>query len=389
MTMEKSFFSLPPDDSTLSIRTIEISYVYLESPPPPAAAKTMPSSTTIIILLLLLVVACFCSSFPVAGVSLEGFQSLRGVRVKPVNNGGGDSSIDIGEWLSSSSSSSSSSASKLNSFSSSSKSLLVFGTYAADFNAIEYGQRLRYYWPKLKAEKNVTRCAFILNSQPEAAKALCKYVDLPIMMVNDDDDDSDAAGGIAVWADNTGEAGRRFGVCTGWLPDNANVNPFLKLFGMLWGLGAWATLPAVIGGYIGNPFVGQPWIQDALAVGQRQGRWPDNALEISSRTITATPDGNSKEKEEVIINKFDELPLVGDWPRRPLELATLRLQSMLGISLQHWKELAPDDEAMASGVLTQLGGCLVTSDETGQILYEYRDPGICAVANFETMLKKL
>ena len=148
----------------------------------------------------------------------------------------------------------------------------------------------------------------------------------------------------------------------------------LTLFGMLWGLGAWATLPAVIGGYIGNPFVPQPWIEDALAVGQKKGRWPDNALEIGQ-------DGS-------IVNKFDELPVVGTWPRRPLELATLRLQSMIGISLQNWKSLAPDDEALDAGVLTQLGGCIVV-DSNGQTIYEWKDPGICAVCNFEDMIKKL
>ena len=144
---------------------------------------------------------------------------------------------------------------------------------------------------------------------------------------------------------------------------------------MLWGLGAWATLPAVIGGYIGNPFVPQPWIEDALAVGQKKGRWPDNALDIKD-------DGT-------IINKFTELPVVGEWPRRPLELATLRLQSMIGISLKSWKELAPDEEALESGVLTQLGGCIVVDAKSGDLLYEWKDPGICAVANFENMIKKL
>lgn len=138
--------------------------------------------------------------------------------------------------------------------------------------------------------------------------------------------------------------------------------------------GAWATLPAVIGGYIGNPWTPQPWIQDALLVGQRKGRWPDNALEILS-------DGE-------IVNKFNELPLVGTWERKPLELATLRLQSMLGISLKHWDELAPDQEALDAGVLTQLGGCLVV-DGSGNTLYSWKDPGICAVANFEKILEKL
>lgn len=258
--------------------------------------------------------------------------------------------------------------------------MVVFGTYAADFNAIEYGQRLRYYWQSttLLQERGIERCALVLNCQPAAAAKLCQLVDLP--------DD------ISVWVDGTGAAGRAFGVGRGWLPDHANgVNPYLKLFGMLWGLGAWATLPAVIGGYIGNPFAAQkPWIEDALAVGMRQGRWPDTALELS--------DGDGTFAGGVVTrNKFAELPVVGGWPRRPLELATLRLQSMLGISLQHWKELAPDDEALQAGVLTQLGGCLVVehdpansnSSDSCKAVYEWRDPGICAVANFEDILKKV
>jgi len=88
-------------------------------------------------------------------------------------------------------------------------------------------------------------------------------------------------------------------------------------------------------------------------------------------------------------NRFEDLPLVGQWPRRPLELATLRLQSMLGISLKSWKELAPDDEALEAGVLTQLGGCLVVDEKGDNAIYEWKDPGICAVANFEDMLKKI
>lgn len=240
------------------------------------------------------------------------------------------------------------------------RSLFVFGTYAADFNAIEYAQRLRYYLPVLKSECDISKFGLVLNCQPEAARTLLETVDRTMLDVD-------------VFVDNTGDAGKKFGVERGWMPDNKDVNPFLKLFGMLWGLGAWATLPAVIGGYIGNPFVPQSWIEDALAVGQKKGRWPDTALEVDG-------DGTIK-------NKFDELPLVGTWPRRPLELATLRLQSMLGISLKNWKELAPDQEALEAGVLTQLGGCIVV--ENGETIFEWRDPGICAVVSFESMIKKL
>ena len=180
---------------------------------------------------------------------------------------------------------------------------------------------------------------------------------------------------VTLMVDNDGQAGRSFGVGRGWLPDNNEISPFLKLFGMLFGLGAWATLPAVIGGYIGNPFVAQPWIEDAMAVGIQKGRWPDNALEINS-------DGT-------IVNKFTELPLVGGWKRRPLELATLRLQNMLSISIKDWKELAPDQDALDAGVLTQLGACIVYDNDSGKAIYEWRDPGICAVANFEDILKKV
>jgi len=271
--------------------------------------------------------------------------------------------IDIGDWLSSKSSSSKDRSRKL----------VIFGTYAADFNAIEYGQRLRYYWPQLQA-KGIDQCAFLLSCQPTAARKLLQQVDLPTSKED----------GIEVWTDNVGQAARVFGVQRGWLPDNDNVNPFLKLFGMLWGLGAWATLPAVIGGYIGNPFVAQPWIEDALAVGQQQGRWPDMALELSTTSGKISP-------EVVTVNKFKDLPLVGSWPRRPLELATLRLQSMMGISLANWDDLAPDQEALDAGVLTQLGGCMVveTDGTTTKPIYEWRDPGICAVANFELMLKQI
>jgi AhpC/TSA antioxidant enzyme len=246
--------------------------------------------------------------------------------------------------------------------------MIIFGTYAADFNAIEYGQRLRYYWPILQQTKNIKKCYLILNCQKDAAIAYKKYIDIQ------DDDTTN----IEIYVDNTGNAGKAFGVNQGWLVDNNNINPFIKLFGMLFGLGAWATLPAVIGGYIGNPFIQQPWIVDAMAVGIRQNRWPNNALVLS------TDDTNI-----VIENKFNNLPIVGSWERKPLELATLRLQSMLGISLQHWNELCPDQAALDSGVLTQLGGCLIVENGGKDILYDWKDPGICAVANFEDILKKI
>ena len=43
---------------------------------------------------------------------------------------------------------------------------------------------------------------------------------------------------------------------------------------------------------------------------------------------------------------------------------------------------------LKEGILTQLGGCLVLSGDK-KIKYEWRDEGICHVANFEDILKKI
>ena len=259
--------------------------------------------------------------------------------------------VDIGRWLSSNSDHHQ-------------RSLIIFGTYVADLNAIEYGQRIRYYLPILRQSKNVSKCAMIVNCKADAALAFSRYIDLP-------EED------LELWIDPTGEAGRVFGVNRGWLPENRDIHPYLKLSGMLVGLGAWASLPAVISGYLGNPWTAQPWITDAFLVGNRQKRWPMNALEMAE-------DGVSMLK-----NNFDTLPFFGSWGRRPLELATLRLQSIVGISLAHWDELGPDEEALDSGVLTQLGGCLILEGGSQKVLYDWKDPGLCAVANFEDILKKI
>ncbi len=249
------------------------------------------------------------------------------------------------------------------------KSMLVLGTYAADFNAIEYVQRLRFYLPQLK-ERGITTIGLVLNCEEDAAKSLVDMLDL------ETDATSEDGTGVELFVDPVGAAGRQFGVGRGWKPDDEEMSPYIKLFGMLWGLGAWATLPAVIGGYIGNPFYGQPWIEDAIAVGQMKNRWPNTALEL---------DG----KGEIVTNKFKELPLVGTWERRPLELATLRLQNMLDVSIKNWKSLAPTEEALKAGVLTQLGATIVVDCKSEETLYSWRDPGICAVANFEDILKDI
>lgn len=310
--------------------------------------KTLLRFTSSSVLVVAVVVVAIITNSP----ATHAFAPLAGVSVNSVRT---EAPVDLADFLTNG-----------NDNNSNDNTMLVFGTYAADFNAIEYAQRLRYYAPLLREQGLVQKIGLVLNCDPAAARALAARVDLFNGSENN----------IELLTDPTGAAGRAFGVGRGWRPDDASLSPYLKLFGMLWGLGAWATLPAVLGGYVGNPFgPGQPWIADALAVGQRQGRWPDTALVLDD--------------ENILENKFDALPVVGSWPRPPLELATLRLQNMLDISIKNWQELAPTQDAMKQGVLTQLGGCLIVKPSTGEVLYDWKDPGICAVANFEFILKKL
>ena len=237
--------------------------------------------------------------------------------------------------------------------------LTIFSTYPSDFNAIEYTQRLKHYLPRLE-EKGVENFNVIINgpaSSVEKHKELLSMSDLNVNFI----------------PDPTGAAGRAFGASTGWRPDDDKMSPYFKLYMMLFGFGCWATLPAVIGGYIGNPFKGQGWVESAMRENCVRGYFPTNGLELDS-------EGN------VAVNKYAEIPVVGEWPRRPFELATLRLQNMVGISFKHWKELAPSEDNL--NVLTQLGGCVVLDGE-GVVKWEFRDRGICDVANFEDMIDEL
>ncbi|KAJ1451863.1 hypothetical protein M885DRAFT_569395 [Pelagophyceae sp. CCMP2097] len=231
-------------------------------------------------------------------------------------------------------------------------SLVVLGTYPSDFNMIEYGQNLRYYLPELK-ERGVTKVVAVVNGNAQAVVQMADMLDLP------------PADSVELLADPSGALGREWGVSRGWLPDAA-LPAYAKLFGMLLGLGALATLPSVITGYLGNPKGKNGWIAAAIQQGQAAGRWPDNVI---------TDDGG---------NKFDDLPVVGAWGRRPLELATLRLQNMIGVSINNWDALKPVDDRC----LTQLGGCALF-DEQNELTFFWRDNGICNVADFDALLEAL
>jgi hypothetical protein len=267
------------------------------------------------------------------------------------------------------------------------RSLLAFGTYAGDFNTFEYMQCLRHYLPELRGDGcGVEQFAVVVSATPRGGRIVADLLDLPARR-------EDEEGHVEVWVDNTGSLARRFNVSRGWLPDAASVPPWVKLAGMMpWGLGAPETFGAILEGYAGvHPGSGgsradleerrrrYSWIQDAFAVGQRHGRWPDSIVDVDPTT------------GQVLRSKFDDFwfGTGPSWPLRPLEKATLRLQTMLGITLRHWGDVMPDSEALRHGVLTQLGGCAVFCDGGRRSVFEHRDAGCCATVDFEDMIRAL
>ena len=236
------------------------------------------------------------------------------------------------------------------------KTMLILGTHPADFNAIEYGQRVRAFWPELQ-EKGVDRCILVMNGDKASCAKLAELLDLPSK--------------VEVVSDPSGEAGRRFGVSRGFRPDDEQLWPNLKLFVVGIGLGPpLGTLPAVLSGYVGAPNGRRDWIEKALLQGQLAGRWPP--------VLQLAEDGS------VLKNRFDNFPLLSGWGRRPLELATLRLQNLIGIQILKWNELKPVDDRC----LTQLGGCTVVGPG-GEAIYSWVDRGLCDVPDMPEVLQVL
>jgi len=240
------------------------------------------------------------------------------------------------------------------------RTMVVFGTHAGDFNTIEYLQKIRFSFQDLQSKGGIGKILVVINGAPDQIQLLTSLLDPPES--------------IQFLSDPTGEAGRSFGVDRGFRPDDESLSPFAKQFFTGIGIGPpWMTLPAVLPGYTGNPNGKRDWIEESLKQGQLQGRWP-SVLEL-----------DDKDQQRILSNKFDEAPLgLNEWGRRPFELATLRLQSLIGIQIQNWSKLKPVDDRC----LTQLGGCTVVEPD-GTAIYSWVDRGLCDVPDMDNVLEAI
>lgn len=171
---------------------------------------------------------------------------------------------------------------------------------------------------------------------------------------------------IELVADPTGSVTAALNCYRGWLViDKAHadrwpatdVNPYVKLFGMIFGLGSPGTIGKVLYGYVGDKEGGtssRKWVVDALLQGTGKGRFPK---------ITA--------------EAFDGVP--ADSGLRPFELATLRAQTGVHIVL-NWGKLGPKD----GDLFTRMGGTFVF--QGGECVYEYFDKGILTYAPIDEAL---
>ena len=92
--------------------------------------------------------------------------------------------------------------------------VISVGTHAADFNTIEYLQRTAYFLPQLRS-RGIQRIMMVVNSPASSVEKLADLLEVPKE--------------VELFADPEGEAGRRFGVCRGFRPDDEKLSPFIKL----------------------------------------------------------------------------------------------------------------------------------------------------------------
>jgi hypothetical protein len=192
---------------------------------------------------------------------------------------------------------------------------------------------------------------------------------------------------IQLLADETGQVSDALCCYKGWLAvdrqhkeryPQSDINPYLKLLGMIFGLGSPGTIPKVVQGYVGDWKAekgpeGRTWVVQSLLQGASQGRFPQ--LQASAFGVVDDDDDDRTSKESSSSSAL-----------RPFELATLRLQTGLHI-VSKWPSLGP-----ANGdLVTRMGGTFVFSNTSRnddnkkkkECVWNFFDQGILCYANMD------
>eukprot|EP00746_Dinoflagellata_sp_MGD_P009501 gnl/MRDRNA2_/MRDRNA2_119350_c0_seq1.p1 gnl/MRDRNA2_/MRDRNA2_119350_c0~~gnl/MRDRNA2_/MRDRNA2_119350_c0_seq1.p1 ORF type:complete len:420 (+),score=68.04 gnl/MRDRNA2_/MRDRNA2_119350_c0_seq1:104-1363(+) len=218
----------------------------------------------------------------------------------------------------------------------------VFGflTHFGDFNCWELAQRLIFGTPEFTKAGADIRMVGV--GSVESARKFASMLDI------------DPA---TLYTDPTGSIYKALGYSKGFMPES-DLNGYVKLFPMLLGISSPGTLQAVFSGYIGNSAKRRDWVTSSLQQGNSKGRFPSFLEE----------------------KLWD---IVGKDGLRPFELATLRLQNMVGV-LGTWEELAPKDDQL---VVLQGGSMIVRPD--GSTAYAFADRGILTYTDVDELLAQV
>lgn len=236
-------------------------------------------------------------------------------------------------------------------------SSVFFLTHWGDFNSWEVAQQVRT--AVRVGRMNGPSVSLVGIGSPESGRKFAEMLELP--------------SSVKLYADPTGACHSALHFSRGALPQYAaSLNPYFRVFLMLLGVGSPGTIVTVLGGYFGDgskSAEAKAWIDESLRQGAIRGRWPTSVPRLPG-------DGKMLNLAEVGSGVWDEA--FGKDGLRPFELATVRLQNMVGGIIAHWKELQPADDEL----LVQQGGALVTN-AAGEAVYFYRDKGILTYVPME------
>lgn len=239
---------------------------------------------------------------------------------------------------------------------------IFFLTHWGDFNSWEVAQQVRTAIQAKRIDMS-SICLVGIGSKTSGAK-FAEMLELPPE--------------LKIFTDVSGSCYSALCFSRGALPQySEQLNPYLRVFLMLLGVGSPGTIRTVLGGYFGDrslPASSTAWIDDALRQGAKKGRWPTSVPDMLG-------DWKMLDLAEVGNGVWDDG--FGKDGLRPFELATIRLQNMVGGIIANWSDLAPED----SELLVQQGGVVTT--KKGEVNYYYRDKGILTYVPMEDAIKAL